>query len=262
MKHNITTQLLSRTVSVSVVGTGGNGSIVAMALPYIHQALLVAGHPGGLDVTLIDGDVVSESNCIRQPFSRSEIGLPKATVLVSRINLFWNLNWRSAPQRLADDHLLSDSDIVIGCVDTREARAGIETRIVGTRSRVAYWLDLGNGAEGGQFVLGQPLNARNPRKADRLRTVAELFPEIVNPALDDNTMPSCSALESLERQEPFVNQTLSSHAMAMLARLFRYGGLEHHHGAFVNIASQSVQPLLIDPVGWKRLMRRGRSTKG
>jgi len=50
--------------------------------------------------------------------------------------------------------------------------------------------------------------------------------------------------------------------MAMLARLFRYGGLEYHHGAFVNIASQSVQPLLIDPNCWKRLMRRGRSAKG
>jgi len=82
MKHFLTPHLLARTVKVAVIGTGGNGSVVAMGLPYIHQAMLLAGHPGGLDVTLIDGDVVSESNCVRQPFGRSEVGLPKATVLV------------------------------------------------------------------------------------------------------------------------------------------------------------------------------------
>jgi hypothetical protein len=36
-------------------------------------------------------------------------------------------------------------------------------------------------------------------------------------------LPSCSALEPPERQEPFVNQTLVYQALAMLARLFRYG---------------------------------------
>ena len=258
MKHFLTPHLLARTVKVAVIGTGGNGSVVAMGLPYIHQAMLLAGHPGGLDVSLIDGDVVSESNCVRQPFGRSEVGLPKATVLVSRINLFWDLRWESVPERLSDEHRLWEFDLVIGCVDTRSARAEIEKRVTGLRSRVSYYLDLGNNADGGQFVLGQPLNSRNPRKAVRLRTVAELFPEIVNPALDDDAIPSCSALESLSRQEPFVNQTLASHALAMLARLFRYGGLDHHHGAFVSIGRQNVQPLMIDPVGWRKLRRRAR----
>ena len=53
-----------------------------------------------------------------------------------------------------------------------------------------------------------------------------------------------------------MNQTLASHALAMLARLFRYGGLDHHHGAFVSIGRQNVQPLMIDPVGWRKLRRR------
>jgi len=262
MNHSLSSHLLTHAVKVAVVGTGGNGSVVAMGLPYIHQAMLLAGHPDGLAVTLIDGDVVSESNCIRQPFGRSEIGLPKATVLVSRINLFWGLRWQSIPERLNDGHRLGEFDVVIGCVDTRAARAEIDNRITGPRSRVSYSLDMGNGADGGQFVLGQPLNSRNRRKADRLRTAAELFPEIVDPSLDDDAAPSCSALESLERQQAFVNQTLASHALAMLARLFRYGGLEQHHGAFVSIGRQNVQPLLIDPVGWRKLRLRARGTGG
>ena len=54
MKHTIPAHLLQRrAIRVVVIGCGGNGSVIAMGLPYIHQALLLAGHPGGLDVTLI-----------------------------------------------------------------------------------------------------------------------------------------------------------------------------------------------------------------
>jgi len=37
---------------------------------------------------------VSETNCVRQPFCRTEIGFPKAIVLAHRINLFWGLHWQ------------------------------------------------------------------------------------------------------------------------------------------------------------------------
>jgi hypothetical protein len=36
-----------------------------------------------------------------------------------------------------------------------------------------YWLDIGNNAASGQYILGQPLNSRNRRAAVRLRTVSE-----------------------------------------------------------------------------------------
>jgi PRTRC genetic system ThiF family protein len=257
MTHTIPEYLLrQRTIRVVVIGCGGNGSIIAMGLPYIHQALLLAGHPGGLDVTLIDGDIVSPSNCIRQPFSRAEIGLRKATVLVSRINLFWGLEWKAIPESVSQSHRVGEMDLVISCVDTRSARAEIQN-FVGGDALVAYWLDLGNGADGGQFVLGQPRNLRNRRRAVRLRTVSELFPEISDAAHREDEGPSCSALEALARQEPFVNQTLASHALALLARLFRYGSLVAH-GAFVSTTNQRVQPLEVDRAQWRKVRRRGR----
>jgi hypothetical protein len=65
--------------------------------------------------------------------------------------------------------------------------------------------------------LGQPENRNNQEAGDRLPTVVELFPEIVNPKLDKrDKLPSCSAVEALERQEPFVNQVLATHSLAML----------------------------------------------
>jgi PRTRC genetic system ThiF family protein len=152
---------------------------------------------------------------------------------------------------------LSNFDIVIGCVDTRAARQLIQDRVMGWRSRVTYWLDLGNSADSGQFILGQPLNGRNRRSAVRLRTASELFPEIVSPAMDDDGAPSCSALEALERQEPFVNQVLAYHALALLTQLFRYDRIAHH-GAFVNVRDNQVQPIWINPTLWQKLRRRGR----
>lgn len=107
----------------------------------------------------------------------------------------------------------------------------------------------------------QPLNGINGRRAERLRTVAELYPEIADPSAGEDPLPSCSAAEALERQEPFVNQTLAASALAMLERLFRYGRISYH-GAFFNAASGRMSALAVDPARWKRNRRRGVSGGG
>lgn len=253
--HYIHPELLKHRVRVLVVGCGGNGSAIAAGLPYLHQALLAYGHPEGIHVTLLDPDVISPTNCVRQPFSQSEIGLYKAVFLVNRLNLFWGLDWHGIPARLDAKHRLDGVDIVIGCVDTRAARAAI-AKCAADWSEVDYWLDLGNNVDSGQFVLGEPLNRRNRRHRLRLRTVAELFPEVIESELDEDGLPSCSAAEALDRQEPFVNPTLANHALALLARLFRYGTISYH-GAFMNLSSVAgVQVLPINPKYWQRLRKR------
>jgi len=171
--------------------------------PYLHQALLAFGHPGGLRVTLIDPDTISETNCARQPFCRTEIGFPKAIVLAHRINLFWGLNLQGIQVQIQHLKKGSEVDVVIGCVDTRKARRAIDKWVL--NSRVLYWLDLGNSASSGQFVLGQPKNSANRKKKYRLPTVAELYPEILKRDKKDDDQPSCSAAEALTRQEPFIN---------------------------------------------------------
>ena len=259
--HHIHPELLERQVRVLVVGCGGTGSAILAGLPYLHQTLVVRGHPGGLQVTVADGDTISPTNCVRQPFARSEVGLNKAIVLVNRLNLFWGLKWEAVPVHLRAGTFISRSysgddfraHIVVGCVDTRSARAAIRDA-VSRWSTVAYWLDLGNNADSGQFILGEPLNERNRRSRLRLRTATELYPEICDQALDEDGEPSCSAAESLERQEPFVNSTLAQNALALLARLFRYGETSYH-GGFINLATGCTSVLRIDPQGWRRSRR-------
>ncbi len=265
--HRIHPELLERQVRVLVVGCGGTGSAVVAGLPYLHQSLVARGHPGGLHVTVMDGDTISPTNCVRQPFAWSEIGLNKAIVLVNRLNLFWGLKWDAVPSHLKPGTYISRSysgddlraHIVVGCVDTRAARATIRDA-VSNWSTVSYWLDLGNNSDSGQFILGEPLNERNLRSRMRLRTAAELFPEIVDPTLDDDGEPSCSAAAALERQEPFINSTLAQHALALLARLFRYGEISYH-GGFINLSTGIGSRLPIDASLWRRLRRRCRSEK-
>jgi PRTRC genetic system ThiF family protein len=234
---------------VAVIGCGGTGTAVIGGLPFLHQALTAIGHPG-LQVIIADGDKVSPNNCVRQPFSESEIGLYKSTVLVNRLNLFWGLHWHASTEYVTRK-TTGKMDILISCVDTRAARLEIVRSPL--YKECAYWLDIGNTADCGQFVLGQPKNSRNRKTRLRLPTVAELWPEIVKPALDKrDDLPSCSAIEALERQEPFINQTLAYHALAMLARLFRHGQISYH-GGFVNLATGRMAPL---PVTRQKADRR------
>ena len=246
----------NRRVVVTIVGCGGTGAQIAMGMPYLHQALLATGHPHGLRVFLVDGDRITETNCVRQPFSRSEIGLYKAVVLINRLNLFWGLDWEAVPHFVHCGRDVPDSDFLISCVDTRTARAAI-ARAVTLKSRgFHYWLDAGNLADRGQFVLGQPLRKDRTDRATRLPCVHELFPSIVHARADRrDRLPACSAAEAIQLQEPYINSTIANHVLALLARLFRHGRIAYH-GGFVNLATGSVTPLAVDPATWLRLRRQ------
>jgi PRTRC genetic system ThiF family protein len=254
----------NRALRVLVIGAGGTGSAIVMGLPYLDQAMRVWGHRYGLAVGLMDADQVSETNCVRQPFSVSDIGQNKATVLINRINLFWGTSWQAVPSsfhaRSFERNYDHCPDLVIGCVDTRSTRRAIEASFSRALNRAAYWLDLGNNAASGQYLLGQPLNSRNRRKAERLRTVSELYPEIADETAGEDPLPSCSAAEALDRQEPFINQTLAASALAMLAQLFRYGKLTHH-GAFFNAKTGQMSALPVDPALWRKVRNRTRSAR-
>lgn len=250
------------TVKVLVVGAGGSGSAIFLALPYLHQAMQAWGHPG-LEVLLMDADTVSPTNCIRQPFAQSDIGQNKAVVLVNRCNLFWGLNWKAAPHMFTATTNLKGVDLLIGCVDSKASRATIHKAVTGKKGyEVRYWLDLGNAASHGQFVLGQPCNKngfpssrKRATRLDRLPTIAELFPEVIDTTTPEDDLPSCSAVEALERQEPFINQNLAMQALAMLTQLFRYGKV-NYHGGFFNAKTGTLSPLAVPATAEAKPRRR------
>jgi len=255
LKHLLHEALRSpRPLKVLVVGAGGNGSKLVVGLKNLHGALLGLGHPG-LQVGLADGDLVSESNLVRQSFYPSDVGLNKATVLINRINMSCGLTWEALPRYLEPDDVgTARPHLLLSCVDSRKARAVIHEGIQRFEG-LFYHADLGNTRDTGQVVLGCPLGYYNPRKRDRLRTAYELFPELTDTSLPEDDTPSCSTLEALEKQDLFVNDTLVTSVLALLWRLLRHGEIAHH-GSFVDLKTGSVRPLPIDPVLWRRLRKQ------
>ncbi len=110
-----------RQKSVCVVGVGGLGGFVCNGLARFGVGRL----------TVIDGDVFSESNLNRQLFARPDtIGRPKALVCkeeLERIN--GDVAVTAVPAMLEElnaGSLLSGHDLVIDCLDSPRARVVLE----------------------------------------------------------------------------------------------------------------------------------------
>lgn len=253
--HTLASSLLTRKVNVLLVGAGGTGSRMLEKLANLHRALLAKGHPAGLAVTVVDPDTVSPSNIGRQAFYPGDVGSYKSDVLVNRINMSLQTTaWVSEPSRLDTRSDLTPYDLVIGAVDNRAARLGILRALENSESgRRRYWLDTGNKSDTGQVVLGEVITRkRKTDDLDRLPHIAEFFPEIIDPAAEEeDDTPSCSLAEALDKQSLYINSVVSDFAANLLWMLFTQGGLDTH-GAFINLKRCMVTPLRIDPEVWKR----------
>lgn len=250
MEHRLDLHLLNKQVDVVVVGAGGTGSQVIAGLAQLHYALLSLGNQYGLHVTLIDDDLVSEANIGRQMFYPSDIGHPKAEILINRINLTMGLTWEAEAARVVANANIR-ADILIGCVDNRKARKHM---LEALSSNGGYWLDYGNREHDGQVILGQvlPSWSRKEEQKARLPHVGDLFPELIDPSLDaEDDAPSCSLADALQKQSLFVNRSVAVWGLNMLWELFRHGKLDYH-GVFVNLKSGRASSLPVDEQAWAR----------
>lgn len=240
---------LKRPMTVAVVGCGGTGSHILSGLTHLHHAVQALGGQG-LTVVAYDPDTVEAHNVVRQRFYPGDVGRHKCEVLISRINRAHGLHWRAVPRTFAEGPGIPNFDLVIGCVDSRRGRAEIRRMITsGPCARTRFWLDIGNarfpdGRFGGQVVLGEPSNLRNwrSRRTGRLPIASELYPELVSTRLAEDEQPSCSALESLKRQDLFLNALLAQHALNILWRVILDRKLDVT-GVFLDASSHIVNPV-------------------
>lgn len=202
-------------LKVLLVGAGGNGSEMLSALAKIDSGLKAFGH-SGMDVVVLDDDVVSEANCYRQRFHFQDIGQLKSLVLVHRLNQMMGLNWTAIPEKLTKQWM-TNADLIISCVDNYATRKLIfESKDVVQEHTL--WMDLGNGDKFGQIVIGT-LSDANPNPVDN---VVDLYPEILT-TTDKPNKASCSAIESLTRQDLMLNQMMACQAGNILWQLIRKG---------------------------------------
>lgn len=243
-------------VTVNLIGTGGTGSQVLTCLARLDVSLRHLGHPG-LFVTVYDPDIVTEANIGRQLFSLSDIGLNKAQCLVTRINNFFGNDWRAEPavypQILKEAHRSDMANITITCTDNIKSRIDLWNILKAvpisdyrTYETPLYWMDFGNTQAAGQVVLGTvPKKIKQP--ASKLyETVSSLkvITRLVKYAKvkEEDSGPSCSLAEALEKQDLFINSTLAQLGCNILWKMFRHGMIEHY-GLFLNLETMKVNPI-------------------
>lgn len=234
-------------ITVNLVGLGGTGSQILSSLVRLSETLVVLGHPG-LHVYGWDPDIVSEANIGRQLFSKPDIGLNKAIVLITRVNRAHGLNWEARPEWYKGQ----TANILITCIDTAAGRVEIGDMIKENKKgepmrRSYYWMDLGNLQKTGQVVLGTIVPIPQPK--DEKKTAASLpnvikkFPQIKKIKEKDQG-PSCSLAEAIGRQDLYINSTLAQFGAGLIWKLFREG-LIRHHGCYVNMDTYQVMPMAI-----------------
>ena len=112
-----------RPLNISIIGAGGIGSNTCVLLVNALRNGVLAGHLGGIDLHLYDGDKVEEENLIHQRFTPNQIGMTKVDALTETFS-----NIHPAVQviphsiNLRDSNLLSNAHIVIVAVDRPEPR--------------------------------------------------------------------------------------------------------------------------------------------
>jgi PRTRC genetic system ThiF family protein len=251
--------LLDHPVKVLVIGAGGTGSQVAQGLAPLHMALTATGHPG-LEVLLMDPAVVREANIGRQPYYPADVGHPKAAVLATRINAQYASVGFQMAAVVSDDiarvaaSAFTRHNVLIGCVDTKAARAKIAACV--NRTADCVWIDCGNRADDGQVVMGTGPVREMPYKVPH---VADLYPEIVDTSTPEDNTPSCSMVEALEKQSLYVNRETAIHALDLLARWLREG-LTHHARIF-NLASGRMNSIPLDETIWANFGYKPRAPK-
>jgi PRTRC genetic system ThiF family protein len=239
-------------IAVCLIGAGGTGSQVLTALARMSHSLQALGH-AGLHVSLWDDDTVSEANRGRQLFAHSEVGLPKATALITRTNRFFGTDWKALNKPFTRATAKDRAALYISCVDTAAARFEIEQvlediSVSNARSDVPrYWLDFGNGRDTGQVILAIIGDIKQPASSNyspvaRLPFVTEEFGELLTLSDADGDMPSCSLAEALEKQDLYINGVLAQMGCALLWGMLR-NGMTHHRGFFLNLRDFRSQPI-------------------
>ena len=239
-------------LTVHLVGAGGTGSQVLNALARIDYALFKLQHPG-LQVTVYDDDIVTEANIGRQLFCPCDIGQDKASVLVSRVNSFFGLNWESVCAQYPQEQ--ETANIVITCVDNVKSRIAIGKHLERNKNRGSYggydqsqclyWLDFGNQRDRGQVILGSIRDIEQPKKSKYetvgyLPTVDKFFD--LTQVDEAESGPSCSLAEALQKQDLFINSTLAQLGCALLWKLITEGSITTN-GLYLNLSTMKVNPI-------------------
>jgi PRTRC genetic system ThiF family protein len=238
-KHYLSREIASRQekISVDIVGAGGTGSHMLTNLAMISKSLVDLGSKP-LFVRVWDFDNVEEHNVGRQQFSPADVGRNKAEILVTRLNRYYGLDWAAIPKSF-DPHN-KNAHILISCVDSVKSRRTIN--YLSSNKKSIYWMDIGNSRVSGQIILGTLGKVYQPERYTRAN-LPTFFDEFPNPE-DDPNEPSCSAAQSLQSQDLFINKIMATYASQMLWDLLKNYYI-NYRAVYVNLDAGKISKVFL-----------------
>lgn len=251
--------LYGKGVPITVVGLGGTGSEVASRLFKMHSLLKKLGGEG-LDVTLIDDDIVSPANVGRQGYYDFDVNSSKCQVLATRFNNFSDTQWKYVQARVTKAnaaHLIPRTGILLTCVDNPMTRLELG-EVLSKQSDSLIWIDGGNDANTAQVVMGT-YEHRTDLPYQRLPTVVDLYGEQLRTQEFKDT-DSCSHEDAIAKQDFGINDTVAQVMVQLVWQMVRYGET-NAHGAIVDMLNFKQSPLPINPDIWAMFSFEGVSHK-
>jgi PRTRC genetic system ThiF family protein len=243
-----------------VVGCGGTGSLVAEGL----CRLLIKSD---LTLMLVDFDRVEPHNLLRQNFFAGEVGKFKSQALAERLSRQYGrkIGYSVMPfeRDLFDEPMGAGmyhkamSLIIIGCVDTAEARKSIADSMNSNWNN--WWLDTGNGHHSGQVSLG------NTGKFDGLKesfditshTVSKLplpslqLPALLIPQVEATRPRDCAEAIADDEQSPTINQAMAVLVVDFIYRLL--SGTLTNMGVYIDLDAGTLQMVPATPATVARM---------
>ena len=211
---------LTQSPEILVIGAGGTGSEVLSRLFKLNFLIQKLGG-NQLNITVADGDIVSEFNIGRQNFYNCDIGFNKADILINRFNAFGNCNWRSIARNLAAKDVEDlEPDIVVTCVDSGNFRADLGKHFK-KRTTNILWLDGGNDSHSGQVVIGHL-----GKHLSKVPNVYDLFGRSLRTVSKDS--PSCSTEQAIQKQTFGINSQIAEVMCQLIWQLLRFTKIEQH----------------------------------
>ncbi len=240
--------------NILVVGCGGTGSFVAEGL---CRLLINSDIP----LLLIDPDRVEPHNLLRQQFFSGDVGKFKSQALAERLARQYGRPIGYSVYPYMEDlvykdyggglHTRAAQGIIVGCVDNAAARRSIaESPNHGS----SWWLDVGNGYDSGQVLIGNTSNVDYLRgcfngeeqEVDRLPIPSLQLPSLLTPpATPSNDSKDCAEAVQDEEQSPVINQAMAALVLEFMHRLLQ--GKLTWMGAYLDMEAGTLQTVPAEP---------------
>ena len=197
-------------INFIVVGAGGTGShYIANLAQLISVYKKDTRFNYNISLTIVDGDVVEESNLSRQRFTAEDLGQNKAKALALRYSSVFGFTVKYLADFIDDVKLTGlivpeATNVIVGCVDNNIARYHIN-RVFYQSPNSIVWLDSGNNEWNGQAVFStnpsfQELSTLTYsdieiNKATGLTSLPTIFhwhPELLNQLMDEKKKLTCA----------------------------------------------------------------------